>query len=269
MIDHDPIQDLWQRRELGVGETLQYDIGPLRMWIRFAEHDWYIADQFRNDGRTIYAFERLTSEQNRMPEVEWRRWTSSRASLHVRLSPLLPDRPLVVKPEAEIRIPAGNRALFFVSIPIWVRVSVGYPEEIALAEIPTSILSNSWFGTVTQGELCYSLRTRATREIDMSETMLHRVTCPVHIYNNSATELDFIRLAVHGEFLRLYEGTNRLYTNHVKVTFRGEEHLSQIELSKAAPDIEPGCRLIQHSRVPADQSFMQRTFQVLRSLTGV
>ncbi len=260
-------EELWKQRDLDPKMCLRYDIGPLTIWIRYADHDWYVGDHLRNDGVRLYRVG--TETLSEIPDmVQWRRWTSAKELLNVRVSPLLPDRPLVVKPDSEIKIPAGRRALFFVSIPLWFRVSVGYPQEITLTEVPSAVLSNSWFGSVTSGELCYSLMTRATRDVDVSEVLLHRATCPVHIHNNTPNELDLLRLSVHGEFLRLYEGQNRLYTNNVKVTFRGEEQLSQIELAKTAPDIEPGCTLIQQARAPSEPSFMKRTFQVLRSLTG-
>ncbi|HUX12122.1 MAG TPA: hypothetical protein VMW87_03790 [Spirochaetia bacterium] len=268
MSDSPDITELWKRKVLDPKNALRYDLGPVAIWVCFEDHDWYVAHERREDGVLGY---RVTHFPLRdAPEdLKWRRWTAAKESLEVSVTPHLPDRPLVVKPESEIKIPAGNRALFFVSIPLWFRVTVGQPQPILLTEIPSVVLSNSWFGDVTSGELCYSLRTKATRDVDLSEVVLHRATCPMHIHNNSPTELDFQRLCVHAEFLRLYEGQNRLYTNHVKVVFRGDEHLSQIELSKEAPDIEPNCRLVQHARMQAEQSLMRKTFQVLRSLTGV
>ncbi|WP_455382172.1 hypothetical protein [Salinispira pacifica] len=259
---------LWALQTVDPKNALKYELGPVTIWVCFAEHDWYVAHEWLESEPAVYRVSQLPLRDT-PDDVEWRRWTAAKESMTVAVTPHLPDRPLVVKPSAEIKIPAGNRALFFVSIPLWFRVSVGHPRPIQLTEIPSVVLSNSWFGDVTSGELCYSLRTTATREVDSSEVIMHRATCPMHIHNNSPTELDFQRLCVHAEYLRLYEGANRLYTNHVKVAFRGEEHLSQIELSKTAPDIEPDCRLIQSARMQADQSLMKKTFQVLRSLTGV
>jgi len=266
----DPLQvsDLWKEQEIDPKNALKYELGPVVIWTCFSEHDWYVAHEWVDDEAVAYGISQIPLRDT-PDDLDWRRWTAAKESLTVRVTPQMPDRPLVVKPASEIKIPAGNRALFFVSVPLWFRVSVGHPEPVQLTEIPSVVLSNSWFGDVTSGELCYSLRTKATREVNRSEIVLHRATCPMHIHNNSAKELDFQRLCVHAEYLRLYAGVDRLYTNHVKVTFRGEEHLSQIELSKDAPDIEPNCRLVQAARTQADQSLMRKTFLALRSLTGV
>lgn len=259
---------LWDLYPISADECLESTVGALRIWVKYSNNDWYVShdiDESRSDGHRV----RFLRSPATIPAADWKRWASGEEGLAVRLSPRMPDRPVVVKPEMTVRIPAGHRATFFVSLPIFVRVSAGDVRPIPLLEIPTVILSNSWFGDVTSGELCYALKTRATRELHLSGVRNDRAICAVHVSNSTPAEIELQRICIHVEHLRIYQGEQRLYTNAVNATYRGDDQNSQLEYSRAIPDLEPNCRLIQTERVPVEKGFARRTFQAIRSWTGV
>ena len=56
---------MWQRKQLDPNKCLQYDVGPLRVWIRYADHDWHVAHKLRNDGLQLYRVDHLACVQIR------------------------------------------------------------------------------------------------------------------------------------------------------------------------------------------------------------
>ena len=60
---------------------------------------------------------------------------------------------MVVRPEMPFTILPGDRVQFFVRIPLWVRlVAAGHGESV-WCDVPTRILSKTWFGAPEAGEL--------------------------------------------------------------------------------------------------------------------
>ncbi len=104
----------------------------------------------------------IIAQHGEKPEnLTWNRYIYKSELNIIRFVPYLPDRPVVVDPESPIRILPDNSALFFVSIPSWIRIFTGTQEKIMLLEVPAEVLSNTWFGDPMEGELCYSLKTLA------------------------------------------------------------------------------------------------------------
>lgn len=68
------------------------------------------------------------------------------------LSPVTPDRSVVVCPESVLKIESGARTLFYVLLPVWITVSVGSQKKHPLDEFPGKVLSDTWFGEPHEGE---------------------------------------------------------------------------------------------------------------------
>jgi hypothetical protein len=187
----------------------------------------------------------------------------------IQLLPGLQDRAIVVGSEMVVKILQENSALFFVRIPVWIRIYAGEKKEKLLTEIPTVFLSNTWFGDPMTGELCYSLITKARRSIGESESDFHRAICPVKIINKSADILDFQKFSIHVEHLKIYSGEKALWTNEVKITFLDEDQPSNIDFSKKKPVIEKDCVLISEERTPVNQSLIKKSVSFLKHFTSI
>ncbi len=261
------LRGYWSPFQVEQDRIYGFTLGFLHLWIRHTNEDWYLAWWHDENPGTTLEPEIIGLES--ADEKEWIRWPAGREELRVRLVPVMPDRPVVVKPETPIRVPAGSGAVFFVNIPLWIKVEVGRGHPVRLLEVPTVVLSKTWFGDTESGEPCYTLKTRATRSLAMTSPWLNRAACPVYVENLSSTELDFQRLCLHVEYLSLFATGERLVTNAVNVTFRGEEQLSQINFERGAPGFSEGASLLQGPRQQPERNLLRRTFQVLRSLTGV
>jgi hypothetical protein len=182
----------------------------------------------------------------------------------LQLAPSLQDRAVVVSSDITLKILPGSNALFFVGIPVWVRVHIGARKDTELAEIPTRILSNTWFGDPTTGELCYSLKSRAGRDIGHIPASPHKAICPVRLVNSSAGKLDFQKLNIHVEHLRVFAGKTRLWTNEVSIRFFGEDQPGQVDFPSKVPQFEKPLTLLTEERVPVSQSILKKSIGILR-----
>ncbi|UCF17103.1 MAG: hypothetical protein JSW59_06510, partial [Phycisphaerales bacterium] len=141
----------------------------------------------------------------------------------------------------------------------WVRITAGEGEEIELCEEPSVDLSNTWFGDPMSGELGYSLRSRARREISETRAEPHRALCPVTIRNTSPEQVKVERFCVHVAHLGVYPGESRLWTNGVQIAFRGEAEVSQVEYSEQPPGYEETGNVLSYPRTPVRTTLLKRS----------
>lgn len=251
--------DIWNRIKIGTGEVLRSQIGPLLFWFRKTEDEMHIAFERLPEPDTVVdvagpaAVNGVESEA-----LDWGRWIVGADANTVQMLPIMPDRPVVVHPELPVKIPTGHEALFFVSIPVWVRVLIGEKKPIELCEVPVLILSNTWYGDTMSGRLCYSLRSRARREIKDSEPNPSRAVCPVKVRNTSPRQLDIERLCVRVIHLKTYSGDKNLWTNGITITFRGEDQVAKIDYSNERPAFEPIGEMLSQARIPIKESVLKR-----------
>jgi len=257
----------WWRPRPAKGATfLHWHVGPLELWARRLADEWQVATT-RDPAREERV---LVDAVDQPPEAaEWKRYAADPGENHFRLTPVAPDRPLIVRPEDTLVIPPGRNVLLFVSVPLWVQIQVGDPVPTHLDEYPTLILTNTWFGTLTEGGLCYGLRTRAKRSVDEVNVRPARALCPLRLRNASDGPLEFQRLCLRSQHLCIYRGSRHLWTNAASVTYRGELELSSVIFERKPPEFERAATLLAEAREPIARSFIAKTFDNLRALTHI
>jgi hypothetical protein len=243
-----------------------WQIGQLKLWILKKSDELYVASEQLSD----VSFEQkvtIAEEQEKPENIEWSRFIVEEGSNIIQLNPALPDRAVVVGSETQVKILPQTKALFFVGIPIWVRIYIGENKKNEVTEIPTIILSNTWYGDPTGGELCYGIKSRTRRSMGELEESSQKAVCTVVVNNLSEVQLDYKKFCIHVENLKLYKGVKRLWTNMVNINFFSEDQPSQIELSQKKPEIEKECTLICEERVPASVSLLQKSAGLLKYFT--
>jgi hypothetical protein len=196
---------------------------------------------------------------------------TAREEAMVRLQPEMPSRAVVVWPEQSLRLSTGSQIQVFVAIPVSVSILVGGADPVILETLPTRVLSNTWFGEPASGELCYALTSPVPKDIDGLVSGPDEAVCPVSILNHSAGELDFQRFCLRVEHLGIYRGASRLWTNSMRVEYRGETGKGgegQVTISAKAPAFEKTAEKLVEARRPAKKTLMTRSFHLLKSLTG-
>ena len=263
---------IWEPKQLSGEGWHHARLGPLDLWVRRSPEDWYLAHE-RYPGRELEELPpaplQPTQSSANVDRLTWNRWVAGEEAARVRLLPCLPDRAVVIRPRYPLNVPRGKEVLFFVSIPVWARVLVGDSQNATLCELPTIVLPKTWFGDPITGELCYSLKTKVLRQIDMVENHAHLAVCPVLIRNQAFAELDFQRICIRVEYLSLYRGRTRLWTNQVEVQFHGEELNSTIITGRGAPDLERTAEKLSEARLAPERSLLRKSFSFLKALSGI
>lgn len=261
------LRELWDPLTLKPGRTYRASFCTVELWVKHSQEDWYVAHRATESELPAAGLHPVGAAAE-PADAQWSRWVAGDDAPVVRLVPALPDRPAVLRPRYPLHVPRGRSVLFFVNVPLWVRVQVGNPPGAVLTEIPALVLRNTWFGAPTSGELCYALRTRASRELAEVSNHPYMATCPVSVENQAPSDLQFERLCVRVEHLHVYRGQRRLWTNQVEVAFKGEELVSQINIRRYAPVFEQTSERLCPAREPVDHSLLKRSFSFLRAITG-
>ena len=83
----------------------------------------------------------------------------------ITIQPSVPDRAIVVQSPDEIIIPEKNSAIFYIEIPLVLKIKIKTNPALFIHEIPSGCFSNTWYGDITGGMLAYSLNTVVSSEI--------------------------------------------------------------------------------------------------------
>lgn len=261
--------DTWKPIRLEPGRSVEVRIGPLTLWLKRTQDELHVAaDRVPEEDAAAAPGAEASAAPAGPENLAWARWVVGDDGAVVRLVPVMPDRPVVVRPETEVRIPPGREAMFFVSIPVWVRVVAGEGTGLVLGEEPSVLLSNIWFGDLMSGELGYSVTTRARRVVDETEVRPHRAVCPVHIQNAAAEPLPIERLCVSAPHLSVFDGGPRLWTNEVRVTAQGQDR-SRIDYADGPPGGRGAGGLLSGPRAPVATGVLKRGFSSLKAFAGM
>ena len=252
--------DLWRPTKVAPDQAVCRRIGPLTLWLRKTADEWRVATERVPEAETPTA---PAPEPREPADGAWRRWAAGEEAGLFRLYPVMPDRPLVARAESALTIPPNRHAHLIMSIPLWVRVTVGAEFRSVLGEEPTVPLGSTWFGDPTSGEMCYSLLTHVRRSYAEAEPRDHRVVCPVLVNNGSTDPLEFDKLCIHVAHLSVYTTATQLWTNEIRVTFRGRNQPSEVDYSKDVPAIEPVTGILSEPRVPLVRGLLHRSFASL------
>jgi hypothetical protein len=250
----------WTASEVQTGTARSVRIGPLELGVKRTAGEWWVST-YRHEGDDNGI---SVPSQDEPMRGEARHWVATPGDERVAFEPAMPDRPLVVRPEAPLTMLPGQEALFFIGIPLWVRVLVGRDREHLLCDVPAVVLSNSWFGTTTVGELCYASRTTARRDPADIPLKTYRAVCPLTVRNSAEEPLDIARLCLRPQYLQLFEGRQHLWTSEGRVTYRGRDQWSRVVYSRKPPRFEPEANVIGQPREKPMKGFLARSILTIR-----
>ena len=245
----------WGALVLGDGETRTLDLGTLRVVLRrTAEEVWVQAQR--------------APRWSDPEEGDWQRWSAApEASVAVR--PAMPDRLLVVSHEHSYHLPPRRDARVYVRIPLFVQVVLGgRRSEQVLVDLPSVVLSHTWWGTLEEGELGYWLTTKARAALTDDLFLPHFGICPLRLENASGDALPVQRFALQVTHLSLFGDGHKIWTDEVRVRYEGSPEGSEIRFGEEPPEEADGAELLAGARVPAARGLHVRTFDRLRHLSS-
>lgn len=201
-------------------------------------------------------------------DTEWIRWAPADWGGGLALTPALPDRTLVIQPDDAFWLLAGAEARIYVSVPLWVRIEALGRHRTHLTSLPTVGASDTWWGTLEEGELCYWIRTTARRRV-ADKWASHVAVCPIQLVNRSDDDLNVDKIALRVEYLSLYaDGGGAIWSDETRVLYTGESEGSRLEVAGSPPAETPRAELLSTPRRRIARGFKARTFARLKSIQG-
>ncbi|HUZ16929.1 MAG TPA: hypothetical protein VMV68_00975 [Spirochaetia bacterium] len=263
---------IWERQvSFEENQIRLWHVGAARFWIRRTSGEWFVAFEPPNkdsSGSAETAHQLIVGREEAPPEgLQWTRYVAGDSN-KIAVRPILPDRPVVVRPIAPVKVLSGRSVQYFIHIPVWLSITESADHApLLLTEHPGLQMSSTWFGDPDNGELCYSL----TAELVLSHVELEgyplAAICPLKISNLSPAILDFQRVCVRVPYLHLYRGERFLSTNEVELTYRGPEQ-SQISLQSRIPGFDREIRHVSQPRVKVSRSIIKKSFELIRALSN-
>jgi len=250
----------WGRYRIPQGDPLRIQLGFLSVLVRKEGDELWVSHEIAPEDAPDLA--------DRPLGEEWSRWGASERSDEIEILPAFPDRPLVLQPEEPFHLLPGARARIFVRVPLWVRVTVPGANGATLMEIPTLTLSDTWWGTPQEGELCYWLHIMARREAPPSVFRPDRIICPLNLVNKARDELPVEKTLLRVDHLSVFRGSNTLWSDEIRVGYKGEDEGSEIEMGGRTPPEAPGAPRLTPPRTPLAKGFSARTFARLKAFPG-
>lgn len=264
---------VWQTRTIESGSSLRW-VSPTFTLLLRKEAGELLVGKWTTGESAVRGF---TEDEGDVPgTAEWFRFVVGREEIF-ELSPRLPDRAVVLKPETGRQLPSGRRGEYSFRVPVWAELSAGRGEKrTALMELPCRELSSTWFGDMATGELCYAHAAHlytAGEKVEESETGQFEAEIKLFLRNASQSMLDFSSICVHVEHLSLYGDGDRIYTNEVFVIFSGTDQVSQVRFGKRGPrsaiKADSAMTSIAPPRIEPEKSILKRSFSFLKSLTEI
>jgi len=239
---------------------------PLRsIWVERIQAEWHVLSlpAARREADASY---RIVARAQKPPSSEWRHYLH-RDGGTMQASPVLPDRPVVMRPDRALTLLPGQSTIFFLEIPVWFRLSTSGYRPAQIFEEPLTVLTRTWFGDPVNGELCWGLATRLHHSVDSVDPTADHAVCPLMIENDSETDLEFQKVCLHVENLSMFRGKRLLWTNSLHAVFRGPDQVTQMEIVHTPPGFEEGLVSVSSARLPATGWNIRRTFGMLKYFT--
>lgn len=255
----------WETFGVESGKTVACTIGPLTLFLSRCPEGWHIRSESGDRGDAATGSGRKVVARSKAAMEGADRLMYGKVPAEVTLRPVLADRPVVVRPRYPAAIPPGEAATFYISSPVSVVVEIGRSGK-AVREIPTSLMSDTWFGPNTrEGELCYSTPTHARTVLDEVPRRPHRAITTVQVRNESRELLTIDRLSLPVPLLSVYGAADgSLWTQSVTLTqnVAGGE-LASLRVDERAPTAAPGAEFLSPPRRTPERGGLVRAFSGL------
>ncbi|RMF59393.1 MAG: DUF432 domain-containing protein [Calditrichaeota bacterium] len=247
----------WNTYNISDDQFYYWKIGEANLWIRRDKNEIYIAT----------SHDKNIAAQNidHMPEdLEWARFAIKEEIISIELTPAMPDRPLVVKPEASFYLTVGTKRTIYVRIPVWICISIVAKAKNKLLGIPSVILSNTWFGDLVDGELCYWLSSGARSKIEPDPSRPYMTICPITLQNESDENLLVEKFVVRADNSTLFVYNGQLYTDEILISFKGKDKFSSIAF-KGRPRKEfSGATRIADPKKKQNKKILAKSFDSIK-----
>jgi len=243
------------------GKIKEINIADLDIFVHLLKHEIKIAYVY-SDGKSI---NRLKNHLN--DNLEWKRWPINKGLSALRFDPVPPDRPILVKPESTLNLTESSESRIFCRIPLSIKISTSAANKtFELFQIPSVKLSNTWFGTFREGEICYSISSGIRTEIEPDDKRPYLAICPIKLKNMTKEHFLVEKMCLRSDFMTLFLHKNQIWTDEIMLTYEGKNEISQISFSGKPAGQLSGTTLIAKPRQMIKKSIYVRSFSTIKDL---
>jgi hypothetical protein len=243
-------ENKWNEFKVPTNKPSIWNIGTLNVFYKKIKNEFWL----------YHSYDKNQSENTDPKDLSWSRYSLKSAPEKIVFKPLMPDRPIVVMPEYPFQIVSGGQAKIFIRVPLWVKIEVNEPKDTKISEIPSVVLSNTWFGNFAGGDLCYwissSARIDAIEDIERS----YLAICPISFYNQSDDYVKIEKLCLRVIGQSLYNHHGHIWADETKVIYEGKSDESEIEFTGKKPKEIPDGILITKPRKQYKKSVHAKFF---------
>lgn len=252
------MQNIWKEYDLNKNNSFESSIGETKIICKYENTELKLAYTHNHSSDTFIP-----------KDDDWQRWALKNKSVKIRIHPVFPDRPVVVKPENVFKIVKNSEAKIYVRVPLWIKIELMGKKHQVLTEVPSVILSNTWFGNFFQGELCYWISSGANRKFTIDPKKDYLAICPINLINKANEDLVVEKISLRVTNLCLYFDGKQLWSDDTNVYYTGSMEESEIEASGQPPVESPAAKLISEQREKHNKTFTAKTFSSLKELPGL
>jgi hypothetical protein len=255
----------WGKTEFVPGQMRRWHVGPSTFWIVRLEFEWRLHQVERsNDRDAEVEVAAICPPEDVAEGASLDRFAVSSSGTTLSVTPLLADRPVVIRPETPLYVPSGEDVTLYVSTPLWLKLAAEDP-ALQLAERPVQRPSDTWFGPSTLvGELCYASRTSGRLRLSELPQRPHRAVTPVRIRNLAKDALLLQRVKVPVQYLTLYQSqTGGLWTQTATLVREQDGDLAALQLGRRAPGEATAAKQVSPPRQQAEAHLALRAFSRL------
>ncbi|MGD9899777.1 MAG: DUF432 domain-containing protein [Calditrichaceae bacterium] len=254
----------WKDYETISTEPKEHIIGNLKISFMYSKNELLANYEYFHSRKDNIISKKISHEK-----IAWSRWAVKKEITKLQLKPQMPDRPVIIKPDSPFRIVKNSQAQIYVHIPVWIQLGIAGRHAYPLLDIPTIILSNTWFGSFLEGELCYWVSSGVRRQIELGPDRPYMAICPIFLSNKSDQDLLVEKLALRVTNLSLYQDKEQLWAGDTSILYKGEQDSSQIDFPQGPPVDAKSAKLINTARVPSKKGLSIKTFSTLKDLPGM
>ncbi len=253
---------MWGKYNIDTDKSYVCAVGKKKIFIKKRNKEWLLHEGSKELSNGCEFVSCDTSEME-----DWNVVVADKNNT-INILPSLPNLPVVVRPQYSFKLLPAMHIELFVNIPVWVQFYAGIQKkENLLADIPVMQLSNTWFGDPDNGSLCYSLPGNIYSHLLPDQIPSYMAVCTLKIFNDASTTLDFQRLLLQLDAVNLYLSNGVLYTNEIKVKFKGENQVSDFMISKQTPSFVQNAKHLAHPRNTDKDGVLKKSYYFFKSLT--
>ena len=255
---------MWSKISIEQGNTYYWKLGLKGIYLQKRNKEWFFSlKDLQELAKDLICGEQTSPVDN----AEWLTFVGDSGNT-VQPLPAFPDRPIVVKPKTPLKVLPEKDVLLFIEIPLYIQFysNTGKIENL-IFECCSQELSSTWFGELDDGILVYSLPLEISTAFEKSKHTSHNITCPVRLTNDSSMALDVQRFLLRGEYLNIYRHEKELWSNEVKIRFKGESEFSDVQYVNQAPSFIKSPVQIATARSIKSTNVFSKSFHFFKSLT--